>query len=226
MRFAPIALVLLLAGCAMPDVEPVHEIKDRESVVVMPFKDPDFPDRWASPRGHDLAARTTQALLQRCDFKTREYEQVLELAQGGDARRLGPGEVAARTHSDYVLVCDVVQFDLRDPLSINIQQGTSRVRVRLYQTDTHRGSDARERERDRAQDEARERAGLPPLVDDTGVRFIREDEVVAKFPTDFHEQYGEIFLRPEDIQAGLIVATANKVAQLYYEHPQDHTSAE
>lgn len=216
-------LLVALPGCQADLVAPVHDIDSDQSMVVIPFSDPDFPDRWQSPRGHDLAMRTTEALGGSVDFQVRPYERVLELAGTPDPGRLRPGDIAARTGSDFVLVCEVVQFQLKDPLSINIAQGTARVKVRLYEADAPREShDERDRQRDADQERVRRERDLAPLGPERGARFLREDEVVARWPSDFHDQYGDVFLEPERIQAELVVATARKIARLYYEHEREH----
>jgi hypothetical protein len=220
-----VLLLLPLAGCQAALVPPVHEIEDDQSMVVIPFADPDFPDRWQSPRGHDLAMRTTEMLGQSVDFRICSYDKVLGLAGKPDASRLRPGDIAAQTNSDYVLICQVVQFQLRDPLNINMKQGLARVKVRLYQADAPKEShDARDRQRDDEQEAARTRLHLAPMGAERGARFVREDEVEAKWPTDFLDQYGEINLEDEQIQAELIVATARKIAKLYTEHEREHES--
>ena len=61
-----------------------------------------------------------------------------------------------------------------------------------------------------------------PLGPECGARFLREDEVVARWPSDFHNQYGDVFLEPEQIQAELIVATVCKIVKLYYEHEREY----
>jgi hypothetical protein len=227
---APLLLLLPLAGCeTLGHTDPVWEIDEDEHLVVMPFKDPDFPDRWDSPRGHETAMRATEILQREAEFGVRPYEDVIGLFQADDVSKLSPREVAALCKSDYVLVCDFEQLDLRDPKNINMHQGTARVRVRLFQVErkSKEAEDAAERKA-AEQRAARERAGLPPLEYDRGGRFIGEAERVieAKFPSDFMNPSGELFLESADIQSGLLLAAARKVARLYYPHQADKIEKE
>jgi hypothetical protein len=222
---ASLLLLLPLAGCeTFGHTDPVWEIDEEEHIVVMPFKDPDFPDRWDSPRGHETAMRTTEILQREAEFGVRPYEDVIGLFQADDVNKLSPREVAALCKADYVLVCEFEQLELKDPKSINLIQGSSRVRVRLFQVE--RKSETEEDAAQRKADEqraARERAGLPPLEYDRGGRFIGDAErvVEARFPSDFMNPGGELFLEASDVEAGLLLATAKKVARLYYPHQED-----
>lgn len=215
-----------LTGCpGMEIVDPVHEIEGDEFLVVMPFKDPDFPDRWDSnPRGHDAARLTTEVLSREADFGVRAYEDVLGLYLAEDVTKLSPRDVAALCKADYVLLCDFERLELRDPKNINMVQGTARVKVRLFQVE-RRTPEEEEKERRRADEQrrAREAAGIGPLDWDRGGRFVAKAErvVEARFPSDFMHPGGDIFLDPDQVQEGLMRAVASKVAKLYYPHPKE-----
>lgn len=222
---AAILLASPLSGCGGFDmVDPVWEIEPEEHLVVMPFKDPDFKDRWDSPRGHDAAMRATEILQRECDFGVRPYEEVLGLFQAEDVTKLSPRDVAALCRSEYVLVCDFEQLDLRDPKNINMTQGTARVKVRLFQVE-RRSAEVEERERvkNEERNEALRRANMPPIEYDRGGRFIAKAErvVEVRYPNDFMHPGGDIFLKPDDVQQGLLLAAAKKVAKLYYPHAEE-----
>lgn len=223
--FAAALLLLLpaLAGCeTFGHQDPVWEIEEEEHLVIMPFKDPDFPDRWeGNPRGHDAALRTTQILQREAEFGVRPYEDVIGLFQAEDMSKLSPREVAALCKAEYVLVCDFEELELKDPKSIGLSQGSAQVRVRLFQVE-RKSEEDEERAARRAEDQrqARERAGMPTLDYDRGGRFIPDAERVisAKFPSDFMSPGGEPFLESPDIEQGLLATVAKKVAKLYYPH--------
>lgn len=226
---AALLLVSPLAGCASDMVDPVYEIAPEDHLIVMPFKDPDFRDRWDSPRGHEAALRTTEILQRECEFGVRSYEEIYGLYHAEDVNKLSPRDVAALCRADYVLVCDFEQLDLRDPKNINMTQGTARVKVRLFQVQ-RRTPEQEERERQKSQerDEARRRAGMEPLEYDRGGEFLAKAErvVEAHFPSDFMHPGGDIFLDPDDVQQGLLLAAAKKVAKLYYTHAQEKIETE
>ena len=223
---APLLLLLVpLAGCeTLGHKDPVWEIDEEEHLVVMPFKDIDFPDRWeGNPRGHEVAMRTTQILQREAEFGVRPYEDIIGLFQADDMSKLSPREVAALCKADYVLVCDFEELQLKDPKSINLVQGSARVRVRLFQVE-RKSKEDEERAARQAEDQrrAREAAGLPPLEFDRGGRFVGDAERVvdAKFPSSFMNPGGELFLESSDVQQGLLLAVAEKVAKLYYPHQE------
>lgn len=222
---ALLLLVLPAAGCGMGDiVDPVYEIDPEDYLVVMPFKDPDFPERWASPVGHETAARLTENLQREAEFNTRAYEDVLGLYQADDVNKLSPRDVAALTKADYVLVCDFEELELRDRMSVNIAQGKARVKVRLFQVE-RRSAEKEEKERAKNAElqQARRQAGMPDIPYDRGGRFLGEAErtLEIKFPSEFMAPGGEPFLEPFDIQQGLMLSVAKKVAKLYYAHPAE-----
>jgi hypothetical protein len=215
-------LPALLTGCPGIEIaDPVWEIQPDEALVVMPFKDPDFPGRWDSPRGHQVAQQTTEALQREADFQTRPYDDVLALFQAEDVNKLSPRDVAALTKADYVLVCEFEQLRLKDPLSVNIRQGEAKVKVRLFKVERRTPADEeKERKQQEEQEEARRRAHMPSIPFDRGGVYLVQAErtIEVKYPSDFMSPGGEPFLKEPDIEAGLLAATARKVAKLYYPH--------
>lgn len=223
--FAALLLVAPLSGCSGLDmVDPVWEIPPEDHLVVMPFKDPDFNDRWDSPRGHEIAQRTTEIMQRECEFGVRPYDEIYALYHAEDVNKLSPRDVAALCRADYVLVCDIEHFELMDPKSVNIRQGTARVKVRLFQVQRRTPEEeARAQQRNKERDEARRLAGMEPLVYDRGGEFLAKAErvVEVRFPSDFTHPGGDPFLAPDEVERGLIMSTARKVAKLYYTHPQE-----
>jgi hypothetical protein len=224
-------LLLPLAGCGMGETleDPVYELEPEDAMVIMPFKDPDFPVRWESPQGNETALRTTEVLQREAEFRVLGYEEVLGLFQAEKVNEFGPKDVAANTGADFVLVCDIEEFRLQDPMTFNMRQGFARVKVRLFHVEKRSGEEeARLRERAEEQNEARRRAGLPPVEYDRGGRFIPDAErtVEARFPSDFYSPAGETFMELDEIRTGLTLTMARKVAQLYFVHPKEKIETE
>lgn len=239
-----LALTLLtlpcLAGCFSfgDDVDPIVEIDDDQYVVVHPFDDFDYPSAWDSPRGHDLALRVTDILNRSAEFLVCPYNDVLELlvappaaaAEGDDAaigldvRRLTPRQVADLTGADYVILCRIKQFEVRDPLNINLVKGTATAEVRTFKvakTKREREHAEEEAERIRRMNAAREKLNLETSDDPLmGGSFVgpRISTVTAHYPTDYLNQYGEVFLSQDVVRAGLMKELARKVAELFYSH--------
>src|SRR5687767_8896214 len=136
-RTAAAALLLvlpLLSGCfGLNHEDPVWEIDSEDALVVMPFKDPDFAGRWTSPRSHEAAMRTTEILQREAEFGVRPYEEVIGLYQAPEVEKLSPRQVANLCEAEYVLMCDFEELRLKDPLNVNMVQGSARVRCRLFQ---------------------------------------------------------------------------------------------
>ena len=227
-QFMVCVAVLALAGCSDSTwVDPIYEIDDDQKLVVMPFWDQDFPTRWDSPLAHELGRQAASELAQNVDFRVRNYEDtILDLLQAErkDPRELRERDVAEITGVDFLLVCDIEQWDLRDPLNINLNKGTAKIRAKLYKLEPERYEDEDDeqdaRERLQAQNDARRRAGLPEVEYVSGGNFVREVVVNARYPETYLNQYGDIFLDPDQIELGLIRTTAEKVAKLLYGHEE------
>lgn len=246
-RAALLALPLLASGCfglGAESIDPVYEIDEEKYVVVHPFKDLDLPTAWDSPLGHELALRTTEVLNREADFYVCPYGDVLELliappsktanpkgdeAIGLDVRTLTPKKLGELMGADFVLMAKLTQFDLRDPLNINMVQGTAKAEVTLFKlakTDEEEEDAEEASERMKRMNEARKALGLDaagePLA---GGWFVGPTSTVeANYPDDFLNQYGDVFLDEQVIRDGLIRVLARKVAQLYYEHDKERLS--
>lgn len=228
-RILPVSLLALLplTGCILggaTTIDPVWEIEPEETVVVVPFKEPDFQDRWDSPTGNRLAELTTQLLAENADFEVCPYRKVLELyaAEKKDVRQLRPRDVAALTKADYVIVCDVERWDPSEVKGVGITQANTRAKARLFKVDRkNRDTDEEAQARVREQNEARKDIGLEPVLVERGGDFVSTVEVNAKYPDTFMGQEGETFLDQAEAEAGLIAALAREVALLYYEHEEE-----
>jgi hypothetical protein len=224
-RPAACLALLLLSGCfGSTEIDPVYEIDSDSSLVVIPFKEPTFPDRWDSPAGHRLAEATTMVLSENADFEVRPYRKVIELfaAEKKDVRQLKPRDVAALTKADYVLVCDLSRWEPMEVKGVGITQANATATARLFKVERgKRASDAEEDERVREQNEARREIGLEPILVERGGDFVSKVEVSARYPDTFMGQEGETFLNQDEAETGLISALAREVAKLYYEHEED-----
>lgn len=218
--------LLALSGCSANEIEPVYLIDPEDYCVVMPFKDPDFSSRWDSPRSHDMGQQTTAVLMERAEFKVRPYEDVINLFQADDVKKLRPRDVAALTRADYVLVCDVEKFDLENDV-INLGRGKARAKVRLFKVERRtEEEEAKEAKLAKERQEAAERANIPVAATDAGGRYVREDTIEAVFPSDYHNDYGRLDLKANEIQAGLMGVISRKVAKLYYTHDEEKIEVE
>lgn len=227
MRSTLCALTLALAaltGCmGTHTIEPVYEIDPDHALVVVPYKEPDFNDRWDSPAGHRLAEATTQILVEMADFEVLPYRKIIELyaAEKKDVRHLRPRDVAALTKADYVLVCDVSRWDPMEVKGVGITQANAKATARLFKVDrSKRRVDPEAEERLKEQNRAREEIGLEPILAERGGEFVSTTEVSARYPDTFMGQEGETFLDHDEAEIGLIRALAREVAQLYFEHEE------
>jgi hypothetical protein len=246
------ALLLSTSGCGLftDSIEPKYEIDDDAYVVVMPFKDPDFPhSRWDSPRGHDLALKTTNYFETWGEFYTVSYGKVLELMYlpprepkegekadkssddiGLDVRRLSEKEFADICGADYVVVCKLLQFRARDPKNINMTQAMATAECKLFRVAVTKGQEKAAEEltaRERRMKKAREAAGLPdggPVA--VGGKWVDTQTVTVKWPDDYLNSYaGDIFLDPLVVKEKLKQRLARAVSRLYYEYePEEYGS--
>lgn len=122
--------LLLLVGCATPQIEPVLRIAPARRLVVLPFEEPATPRRWSSRRGGALARRTTALLAERAAFQVVPFDRLLTLAHETDVKRVPPGGAASQVGADVVLVCEVEHFDLEPQC---ISPCVARARVRLFE---------------------------------------------------------------------------------------------
>lgn len=217
-----------LLGCVGggTTIEPVYEIDPDARVVIVPFKEPDFANRWDSPTGNEMAELTTSLLNRNADFEVIPYRRVIELygSEKADVRTLKPRDVAAVTNADFVVVCDVSRWDPMEAQGVGITQANARATARLFKVERRRTkqdddeADARLKE----QNDARRKIGLEEIVAERGGDFVVESEVEARYPDTFLEQDGISFMDPEEARVGLMRALAREVAQLYYEHEEPY----
>lgn len=235
------AFVLPSSGCFSlfdETIEPMYEVDDDQWVVVKPFKDPNFPHSpWDSPVGHELAMRTTEALKRMAEFETVPYGEVLELMiapadetddkaddSGLDVRTLTEKEFSDLCAADFVLVCKILRFELKDPKNINMTQGTAVAECALFKVAlTPEDVEAAEEhtERDIRKAKARREAGLEMTPVGRGGHYVATQTVTATYPDDYLNQYGQVFLDPVMVRDRLITNLARKVAELMYEHEPD-----
>jgi hypothetical protein len=220
-------LFLLAAGCSnSTTVNARYYIDETHDLVVLPFKDPDFHSRWdGSPLSHDLGRATVDHLARNVDFRVRPYDDVvidLHQAENRDPRDLSARDVAEICGVDYVLLCDVKEWQLKDPLNLNLHKGTAEIQARLYKIDRRVTTEDDEEAQERldAQTRAREQAGLPPIDLVAGGRYVDDFTVEARFPIEYMNQYGELFMDPDVVEQGLINAVGRKVAELYFDHEE------
>lgn len=220
------ATLLVLAGCSSNDntVEPIYEIDEDAAVVIMPVREPGVTNAWESfDVGHKIAEAASVRLANNAEFIVRPYTRVVELASmEQDWSLLKPKDVAALTGADYVLVAELTHWDPQDDKGVGIVQGVARANVRLFKVtdDPNLENDEREAERIRKQNEARAKLGLPPVLREEGGLFVAQEEVLARYPETYLDQYGESFLDPDEAKGGLTAAMAKKMAELLYEHDE------
>lgn len=216
---------LVLSGCSANEIEPVYLIEPEDYCVVMPFKDPDFANRWDSPRSHDLGQATTLVLNERAEFKVRPYDEIISLFHADDVKKLGARDVAALTRADYVLVCDVEQFDLKSDVQF-LGRGKARCKVRLFKVERRTPEEeAKQAQKDKERQEVADKVGMS-IVTEAGGRYVREDTIECVFPSDYHNDYGRLDLKEAEIQEGLIGVISRKVAKLYYTHDEEKIEVE
>lgn len=219
----PLLGLASLAGCGSEAIEPVYEIDPDHKVVVVPFKEPDFTNRWDSPAGHRLGENTTQILIENADFEVIPYRKIIELFAAGkkDVRSLRPRDVAALTEADYVLVCDVSRWDPMEIKGVGITQANARATARLFKVDrSKKRKDPDAEAKLKEMNEAREEIGLDPILVERGGEFVSKVEVSARYPDTFMGQEGETFLDHDEAEIGLIRSLSREVAQLYFEHEE------
>lgn len=235
-------LVLPSSGCFLfsDDIEPIYEIDEDDFLVVHPMKDPEFPrSAWDSPTGHDLALRASAALNVMAEFNVVPYEKVMELMYvapkeddegksddvGLDVRTLSERQLADLVGADYVLVCKILRFRTKDPLNVNMTQGTATIECNLFRvakSDSDEEAVADLNERELRVQRARERIGLgPSALIAGGGKYVARAVVTVKFPDDYLNQYGEAFLDEKIVREKLMDKAAADVSKLLYEHEPD-----
>lgn len=219
------AAALVLAGCNSNDntVEPIYEIDEEAALVVMPVREPGVTNAFDSVDvGHLIAEQATTRLGNNAEFIVRPYSEVIGLARVEDWTLLKARDVAALTGADYVVVAELTHWDPQDEKGVGIVQGVARANVRLFKVgdEVPEEISEREAERIRKQNEARRKAGLPEILAEEGGTYVAQEEILARYPETYLDQYGESFLDPDEAKGGLTSALAKKIAELFYEHEE------
>ncbi|MGE0712486.1 MAG: hypothetical protein AB7N76_01405 [Planctomycetota bacterium] len=230
-------LSLPLGGCFHGGevVDAIYEVPDDDHLVVFPSRQ-GSESAWTSTIGHRVSEAATRRLEAKADFLTVPYGEVIELmyvepskqAQGHDGQvgldvtKITPERLAELTGAQWVVVVDIVHFQEKDPNNINMVKATASADVKLFKVAKSAGEKkkaAEESERQRRRNEARERAGLPPLGQTfEGGKWVAQKTVNASYPKDFFGQYGETFLDPVEARRGLIEELGERIAECFYEH--------
>ncbi len=233
----PLLLALALlptAGCSLfsDDIEPIYEIDDDAFVVVHPFADADFDSPWQSDKGHRLAQLTTEQLAANADFRVVPYDDVMLLmhapvnpesgAPGLDVTTLTPAQLAELTGADYVIMGDILHFELQDPRAVALHQASGRADVRLFKVAKSAEDRAKASKRSERQERIRKAYRDVDLVEPGetyyGGSFVAQGRVEGIYPDTYLGQYGESFLDRDTAFAGLCVVLSRRAAQLFYEH--------
>lgn len=214
---------LLVAGCAAPQVEPVHAIEPGQRVAVLPFDVVRGAVYWRAPRSHDLGRRTTERLAERAAFEVVPYERVADLCGEDDPASLRPRDVVTRSGADFVLV-GLVEWFHDDHLSCFESdppcgcpgRSLARVKVRLFRHAKGEGPLAaflaEEAERSPGRSFG---APVPPGAGG----FVREDLVAVHYSDDGA-------LDPTALEETLVQAIARRVALLYVTHDEARVEVE
>lgn len=211
-----LAVLTVLSGCSSllggDMIEPAIEIPDGRAVVVVPFRDQDFANGFESPRGCDLAEKVTRILKDKSngDFRVRSQTAVVDLYNKGDPRQLTAREVAEKTQSDYVIMGEVVTWQLQDDNTYGLYRGTAEIDITIYET----ADAAKERNPDEDPDDL-PRQGRGRLA-------LAKKRVSAVFPQEYGlSGVGSYEHTPKQIESGLANAISLQVAWLLVEHSKE-----
>jgi hypothetical protein len=207
-----IVLSALVSGCTSGDIiDPSVEIPEKRSLVVVPFRDPEYDNGFDSPRGSDLATRVTKLLKEKAEFRVKSVDVVIQLYEEGNARNLTAKEVAQKTGADYVLMGDVVRWRLADENTFGLKRGTSSIDVSLYET----YDAANERIKDDKDREDLPKPGRGRLA-------LAKRRVSASFPNEYGmKDIGTYDMSDDQIETGLLNSSAIQVAWLLIPHTKD-----
>jgi hypothetical protein len=217
MRSREVLFSLALAfavGCGSQDIiDPIYEIDDDHTLVVVPFSERDIPNGWESPRGADLATRVTKILGKRAEFQVKPVEALLPLYDDRNPRELSPAEIAEKVGADYVLTGHLKLWQLRDRGAVNALRGTSLVEVFIYESPAL-AAKKREKEKNPTRDRV--------------AKAVAQAEVSGLYPSEYGlERYGEWDFgdeQEERIEEGLRSASAKRVSELLYGHTKEEAA--
>jgi hypothetical protein len=215
----PALLALLLpfvlsTGCGVDKdiIDPAIEIPATRTVVVVPFRDEDYPNGFDSPRGCLLAEKITKLLKEKADFRVKSQEFVIELYQEGNPTQMTAKDVAEKTRADYVLMGNVAKWSLKDEgMYGGLLRGSAVIDVSLYET----APAAEERLKD-----TKDKEDLP--MNGRGRLAFSGRRVTATFPHEYGMSKIGVYDSSEpEIEAGLTLSAANSVAWLLISHSRD-----
>lgn len=211
----PLVTALIATGCGEFEVvDPIIEISEKRTVAVVPFRDTDFDNGFDSPRGTEIAWNVVNRFRDRGDFKVVSKEKILSLYDPATETHAPTArEVALKTTADYVLMADVVHWQVKDE-DMNpggLLRGMALIDVSIYET-----YDAA---LERAKSD-KEKAELPDPG--RGRIVVAKKRVKAVFPREYGlAGVGTMEMTPEQVEDGLKLAAAQQVAWLLVSHSKD-----
>lgn len=211
--FAALLLQGLASGCANKDIiDPVIDIPEKRSLVVVPFQDEQYENGFDSPRGCDLAARVTSMLKEKAEFRVKKQDVVISLYDENNPRHMTAKEVAEKTGADYVLMGHILKWRTKDDNMYSpVYLGNAIIEVSLYET----AAAANERVKDE-----RDREDLP--ANGRGRLAIAKQRVTASFPHEYgFGKIGSYEMGEAEVEAGLMNTAAMQVSWLFIPHTKD-----
>lgn len=211
---AVLASALVSSGCANHDIiDPVVDIPEQRSVVVVPFQDNDFRNGFDSPRGCELATRVTKILKEKAEFRVKPIDCVLALYNDQNPTALSAPEVAQKTGADYVLMGHVLKWQLRDPNTIGLYRGSSVIELTLWES--------AESAKDRLKDD-KVISDLPHSG--PGYKAFVKQRVQALFPREYGMSdigVSDMGMTEEQVDEGLVNSSAQQCAWVLLAHTKD-----
>lgn len=204
---------LVTPGCGDHDIiDPVLEIPEKRSLVVVPFRDEQFANGFESPRGCDLAESVMAMLRDKGEFRVLNKEKVLALYNENDPKTLTARDVAEKTGADYVLMGDVIHWGLRDDNTFGgLLRGSATIEVSIYET----AAAAAERAKT-----DKEKDDLP--APGRGRIAIAKKRVNALFPREYGmADVGTYQMTEVQVEDGLKTAASQAVAWLLISHSKE-----
>src|SRR5690349_13679298 len=130
MRTLALAVVLLVAGCATPEIAIPHD----RTLVVIPFGGlGDAP--FTSATGDAVAEGVERILEKKADFTAVEVP--LDVYKGPNPSALSPVDLARIAHADYALSGNVTNWDPKGAIP-NFPRGEAALAIELWDARTGR----------------------------------------------------------------------------------------
>jgi hypothetical protein len=206
--------LVFTSGCGVDKdvIDPAIEIPTTRKLVVVPFRDQDYPNGFDSPRGCLIAEKITKLLKEKAEFGVKSQDFIIELYEQGNPTNMTAKEVAERTRCDYVLMGDVAQWSLQDEKSYGgLLHGTAIIDVSLYET----APAAQERLKD-----SKDKDDVP--MPGRGRLAISHRRITANFPHEYGMNKIGVWDSTEaEIEQGLVLAAAQSVSWLLISHTKD-----